>query len=203
MTLEIIGFAQSNFVRTLRMIAEEKGIAYELLPVMPGSKEAREVHPLGQVPGMRHDGFELFDSHAIAHYINSSFDGANLLAGDAKGDASIDQWVALVATTIDQFFMRRYVVEYVFHKDEDGNPVRTLIDTAVPRFKRLFATLESAVEPGYLGSETFTMADCFLAPIMAAAINFPEAKQAFDDCPNLQAWMARIEERPSFTNTAS
>lgn len=203
MTLEIIGFAQSNFVRTVRMIAEEKEIPYDHVTVMPGSKEAREIHPLGQVPGMRHDGFELFDSHAIAHYINANFGGANLLAGDPKGDASIDQWISLVATTIDQFFMRRYVVEYVFHKDEDGNVVRTLIDTAVPRFKRLFAALNKAVEPGYLGSETFTMADCFLAPMLTAAINFPEAREFYDDSPNLKAWMARIEERPSFAATAS
>lgn len=202
MTLEIIGFAQSNFVRTLRMIALEKGVAYEHVPIMPGSKEAREAHPLGQVPAMRHDGFELFESIAIARYIESNFDGGSLMAGTPQGDASIDQWIAFVTTSIDQFFMRRYVVEYVFNKDADGNTVRTLIDMAVGKFKRLFAALEKAVEPGYLGSETFTMADCFLAPIMAAAINFPEAKEFFEASPNLQAWMGRMNERESFTSTA-
>lgn len=203
MTLEIIGFAQSNFVRTLRMIAQEKGVAYEHVSIMPGSKEAREVHPLGQVPAMRHDGFVLFESIAIARYIESTFDGGSLMAGTPQGDASIGQWIAFVTTSIDQFLMRRYVVEYVFHKDADGNPVRTLIDMAAGKFKRLFAALEKAVEPGYLGSETFTMADCFLAPIMAAAINFPEAKEFFEASPNLQAWMGRINERDSFTSTAS
>lgn len=202
MTLEIIGFAQSNFVRTLRMIAQEKGVAYEHVSVMPGSKEARAAHPLGQVPAMNHDGYELFESIAIARYIENTFDGGSLMAGTPQGDASIDQWIAFVTTSIDQFFMRRYVVEYVFHKDADGNTVRTLIDMAVGKFKRLFAALEKAVEPGYLGSETFTMADCFLAPIMAAAINFPEAKEFFEASPNLQAWMGRMNERESFTSTA-
>ena len=35
MTLEIIGFPRSNFVRTVRMVAHEKGVAYELDPAMP------------------------------------------------------------------------------------------------------------------------------------------------------------------------
>lgn len=203
MTLEIIGFAQSNFVRTIRMIAEEKGVPYEHISAFPGSQEARAAHPLGQVPAMRHDGFELFESIAIAHYIESTFDGGSLMVGTPQGDATIEQWIALVTTTIDQFFMRRYVVEYTFNKDADGNPVRTLIDPAIKRFKRLFATLEAAVAPGYLGSATFTMADCFLAPIMAAALNFPEAKEFYEGCPNLQAWMGRMNERPSFQNTAA
>ena len=31
--------------------------------------------------------------------------------------------------------MRNYVVEYAFHKDDDGNVVRTKIDRALKRFR--------------------------------------------------------------------
>ena len=47
------------------------------------------------------------------------------------------------------------------------------------------------------------MADCFVAPIIAAASNFPEAKGFVDTSPNLLAWMARMNERESFTKVAS
>ena len=65
--------------------------------------------------------------------------------------------------------MRRYVVEYAFHKDKDGNVVRDVIDKTVRRLPKMYAFLDAAVAPGYLGGDNFTMADCFLAPIQASA----------------------------------
>ena len=35
MGLEIVGFPRSNFVRAVRMVAEEKGVDYELVAEMP------------------------------------------------------------------------------------------------------------------------------------------------------------------------
>ena len=98
--------------------------------------------------------------------------------------------------------MRRYVVEYAFHKDDDGNVVRTEIDKALKRFPRMFAMLEEAVAPGYLGSGNFTMADCFLAPILAAVQRFPEGQEAVQNSAGLTDYFGRIAERPSFAETA-
>ncbi|MBT6588433.1 MAG: glutathione S-transferase, partial [Rhodospirillaceae bacterium] len=41
MALEIIGFPRSNFVRTVRMVAEEKGVPYEHIAAMPHSDEVK------------------------------------------------------------------------------------------------------------------------------------------------------------------
>ena len=65
MTLEIIGFARSNFVRAVRMAAEEKGIAYELLAELPHSDAVKAINPTGKIPAMRHDGFELSELSLI------------------------------------------------------------------------------------------------------------------------------------------
>ena len=203
MTLQILGVAFSNFVRSVRMVAEERGVAYELVPIGPGSKEARAVHPLGQVPAMNHDGFELFESQAIARYIDTAFEGPRMTPDDLQAAAVIDQWVAFTATTIDQYLMRRYVVPYAFYKDADGNTDRTLIDMTVPGFGKLFGALDKAVSGGYLGSAQFNMADCFLIPILSAASNFPEARDAIAASDNLTGYMARMNERASFTGTAA
>ena len=71
MTLEIIGFPRSNFVRTVRMVAEEKGVPYEHLAELPHSDLVKSLHPMGQIPAMRHEGLELFESMAIARYIDT------------------------------------------------------------------------------------------------------------------------------------
>lgn len=202
MALEIIGIARSNFVRTVRMCAEEKGVAYEHVSEMPHSDAVKAINPMGQVPVMRHDGLELCESQAIARYIDTAFDGPPLVPTNPKAAAPINRWVAAAAAGVDQLIMRNYVVEYVFHKDEDGNVVRTKIDRAVKRFPRMFGMLENAVAPGYLGSSEFSMADCFLAPILNAAQIFPEGKEAMANSAPLTAYFEKIAARDSFKNTA-
>lgn len=203
MTLEIIGFGRSNFVRTVRMVAHEKGVAYEHNQAMPHSDEVKAINPLGLIPVMRHDGLELCESQAIARYIDSAFDGPALIPADPKAAAPINRWISTVNTSIDQVLVRRYVVPYVFHKDDDGNVIRTEIDKAVKRFPRVFGMLNDAVAPGYLGSETFSMADCFLMPILAGAQMFPEGKEHLDGSAALKAYYDKVAERPSFVETAA
>ncbi len=203
MTLQIIGFPRSNFVRTVRMVAHEKGVPYEHIPALPHSDEVKAINPLGLIPVMRHDDLEVAETYAIAHYIDTAFDGPALVPTDPKGAASVNRWIMAVNTSVDQMFMRRYVVEYAFHKDQDGNVVRDVIDQTVKRLPKMFAFLETAVADGYLGGDSFTMADCFLMPILAAVRSFPEGKENMENCPNLQAYFAKVSERSSFTETAS
>ena len=202
MTLEIIGAARSNFVRAVRMVANEKDVAYEHVSAMPHSDEVKAINPLGLIPVARHNGLELAESQAIARYIDTEFDGPALIPTEPQAAARTNQWIAATTTSVDQLLMRRYVVEYAFHKDDDGNVVRTEIDKALKRFPRMFAMLEEAVAPGYLGSANFTMADCFLAPILAAVQRFPEGQEAVQNSAGLTDYFGRIAERPSFAETA-
>ena len=201
MALEIIGIAMSNFVRTVRMCAEEKGVPYEHVSEMPHSDAVKAINPQGQVPVMRHDGVQICESQAIARYIDTAFEGPALVPTDPKAAAPINQWVSATAGGVDQLLMRNYVVEYAFHKDEDGNVVRTKIDRALKRFPRMFAMLENAVAPGYLGSSEFSMADCFLVPILNATKRFPEGEEAFNNSAALKAYFERVAGRDSFKNT--
>ena len=203
MTLEIIGFPRSNFVRAVRMVAEEKGVAYELAAETPHSDAVKAINPTGKIPAMRHDGLEISESLAIAAYIDDAFDGPKLAPEDPKGAAKVNQWTAFVATEVDQLLMRNYVVEYAFHKDADGNVVRSKIDKAIKRFPKMFGMIEASLADGYLGGDSFTMADCFLAPILNAASNFPEGKAAIEASTAISAYMAKMNERPSFQATAA
>ncbi len=202
MALEIIGIDRSNFVRAVRMCAEEKGVAYEHVSAMPHSDEVKAINPQGQIPVMRHDGLVLAESQAIAKYIDSAFDGPPLVPTDPKAAAPVNQWVAATAVGVDQLFMRNYVVEYAFHKDDDGNVVRTKIDRALKRFPRMIGMLEDAVAPGYLGSTTFSMADCFLVPILNALQLFPEGEECVGNSGAIKDYFGRVAERASFKDTA-
>jgi glutathione S-transferase len=46
------------------------------------------------------------------------------------------------------------------------------------------------------------MADCFLMPIINAAQNFPEGKEALNASGNLKKYFDQLSQRPSFSETA-
>lgn len=202
MALEIIGFPRSNFVRAVRMVAEEKGVNYELVAELPHSDTVKSLNPTGKIPAMRHDGLELSESLAIARYIEENFDGPSTIPADPKEAAQVNRWTAFAATEVDQLLMRNYVVEYAFHKDDDGNVVRTKIDKAIRRFPRMFGMLEAAVENGCFGTGSFSMADCFVLPILNATNMWDEGKEAIAGSPKLNAYFTAMQDRDSFKATA-
>lgn len=200
--LQIVGFPRSNFVRTVRMVAEEKGVAYDLIPEIPHSDAVKALNPTGKIPGLRHDGLELCESLAIARYIDEAFPGPKLIPEEPKAAAVVNRWTAAAATEVDQLLMRNYVVDYAFRKDAEGNVIRTRIDPALKRFPKMFAMLADAVSGGYFGTDAFSMADCFLAPILTAADNFPEGRKAIAESPAVAGYLARVQARDSFKATA-
>lgn len=201
MGLQIVGHPGSNFVRTVRMVAHEKGISYDSVPELPRSSMIRELHPLGQIPVMRHGDLDLFESAAIARYLDTAFDGPPLIPPEPEAAAVVNQWISFVQTSVDRLIMRQYVVEYLFHKDADGAVVRDEIDRAVRRFPKMYGILDQAVAGGFLGNAAFTMADCFLAPILASSRRYPEAAEALTASPALAGYFERISERASFRAT--
>ena len=66
--IQIYGVPPSPFTRATRLAAREKGVEYELVPTRPG--ETAPLNPLGKIPMMKHGDFTLYESPAIARYID-------------------------------------------------------------------------------------------------------------------------------------
>jgi glutathione S-transferase len=196
-TPEIIGIPQSNFVRTVRIACEEKGVNYTLTPARPHAPEVNAIHPLGKVPAFRHDAVELCESKAIATYIDTAFPGPALMPRDPAGAARCEQWISLVNTAIDPVLMRQYLGAYFFSGLPDGAPDRARIEAALPKMREMFALLdkELASRP-YLAGENFTLADAFLLPIIDY-MRMPESQEMLAASPHVQAWFDRVMARPS------
>jgi glutathione S-transferase len=200
--VEIFGIPQSNYVRAVRMVCEEKSIDYELRPVLPHSPEALAIHPFGKVPVMRHGNVALCESKAIAAYLDRVFPGAPLMPSEPREAAQAEQWISLVNSVIDRTMIRDYVLGYVLPKGADGKPDRTAIEAAVPALKSQIEILDRAVgKTGHLVGDQFTFADINLLPILYGVRNFPEGREAMESAKDLTAYYHRHSARPSFQNT--
>jgi len=200
--VEIIGFAPSTYVRTARMVCEEKSIPYDLKPAAPHSPDVLAIHPFGKIPVMRHGDFELCESKAIATYLDLSFPGPKLIPTEPRHAALTEQWVSLVNTRMDSTLVRTYLFAYIFPKTADGQPDREAIDAVVPELEKELAVLDRAVaKGGYLAGDSFTFADINVMPILFYLKKLPEASAAIAAAKPLAEYYDRIAARPSFQNT--
>lgn len=200
--LEIIGVPFSNYVRALRMMCEEKGVPYKLNPARPHSPEVTAIHPAGQVPCMKHGDVALFESAAIATYIDKAFGGVKMIPEDALGAAQHAQWVSYGNVKVDRWIMREFVVPNAFF-DKAKGPDMAKIDAALPEMDKVCKALDDALaKTGHLVGDKMTFADLNVLPMLATAMNFPAGKEMVGKYKNVAKFVAAMTERPSYKNTA-
>ena len=74
----VYGFPRSTFVNIIRLILTHKDVAYtfhDLEPVM-GKPDHLALHPFNRVPVLRHGDLTVYETSAIAAYVDEAFDGA-------------------------------------------------------------------------------------------------------------------------------
>ncbi|HWX04606.1 MAG TPA: glutathione S-transferase family protein [Bradyrhizobium sp.] len=199
---EIIGSARSTYTRAVRMVCVEKEIDYLLTETMLRSPELAAIHPLAKMPVLRHGEIELFESKAIATYLDRSFAGPQLIPSEPHLAALTEQWVSLVNTAMDRTLIRTYLFAYIAPKTADGKPDRAAIDAVMPTVREQLGILDRAVAAtGYLAGDRFTFADINLLPILHRVGQAPEGAEALAAAPHLSAYYKRHAARPSFAST--
>src|SRR6185436_9015626 len=89
--------------------------------------EIRAIHPFGKMPVLRHGDFQLFESKAIATYLDRNFPAPYLFPSDLRLAALTEQWVSLTNTLMDLTLIRTYLFAYIVPKTADGKPDREAI----------------------------------------------------------------------------
>jgi glutathione S-transferase len=200
--LEIIGAPFSNYVRSVRMLCEEKGVAYTLTPSRPHSPEVTCIHPAGQIPCMRHGDVTLFESKAIATYIDKAFPGPKFIPEDALGAAKVEQWVSYGNSKVDRWIMREFVVPSVFF-DKAKGPDTAKINAALPEIDKCAKVLDDALANSpYLALPSLTYADMHVIPMLTTAMGNPAAAEVLSKYKNLTGYIARMSELASFRKSA-
>lgn len=200
--LEIIGAPFSNYVRSVRTLCEAKGVPHKLTPVRPHSPEVTAIHPAGQIPVMRHGDVELFETKAIATYIDKAFPGAKFIPDDAANAAKVEQWVSYGNAKVDRFIMREFVVPQAF-ADKTKGPDMAKVNAAVPEIEKCCATMDAQIgKTGHLAGANLTYADMHVLPMFDTMQAFPLGKEIAPKYNNLMSWAAKLTARPSWQKSA-
>ncbi len=97
----IYGPAYSTYVRSVLLTLEEKGAPYRMedVNIMEGAHQTPEYkarQPFAKVPAFEHDGFELYETAAIMHYVDETFSGPSLQPGEPRERARMEQVLGLI-----------------------------------------------------------------------------------------------------------
>ncbi|UCI05422.1 glutathione S-transferase family protein [Mesorhizobium sp. B1-1-8] len=199
----LYGADYSVYVRIARMTLEEKGVGYELVPVDIFAPEGipawyLEHHPFGRIPAFEHDGFRLFETNAITHYVDEAFEGPVLQPIDARGRARKTQ----IAGMLDAYGYRAMVWDVAVERLEKTTPDEDLIAAGLRQAETVLKVLTSLKANGpWLLGDRLTLVDLHAAPIIAYFVKVTEGRDLLERFSDIQDWYSRVTERPSFART--
>ena len=196
----IISIIQSNFGRSIGMLALEKGLSYDFQSESPHSDAVYAIHPFGKVPVIRHGDIEIYETSAIARYVDAAFDGPKLFPSDPVAAIKVEQWISL-HNMFDQTMVREYALGYAVPQTKDGKPDRPRIDGAQQGLEKQLKMIDGALEGDFLVGDSLTYADLCLYPTLHYMTQFPESKKMLADLPKLSAYIDRIAARDSAKKT--
>ena len=151
------------------------------------------LNPFGQVPVLQDGDLTLADSNAILVYLAQRYAPGRWLPQDPVGAAQVQRWLSVAAGQL-AFGPAAARVIVLFNRPAD--PAE-----AIARAQALFALIEAQLaKSAFLVGDTPTIADLAHYAYVARA---PEGNVSLQPCPNVRAWLARIEALPGFVPMAS
>ena len=83
----VLGFPRSTYVHIVRLVLTHKGVPYTFRDLEPemGSPAHLALHPFDRVPILQHGDFTLYETSAIAVYVDEAFEGPALQPKDVPG----------------------------------------------------------------------------------------------------------------------
>jgi glutathione S-transferase len=205
MALVLHGYRYSVYVRIVRLVLAEKGVAYDQVEVNPFAADVpagyRALHPFGRVPTLVHDGFVLYETGAISRYLDRAFGGPSLQPEAPQALARMDQIIG-IADAYAYWPLVRQVFSHRVFRPALGRPAdEAEIAQGLAGAVTVLAALDALVSEGFVAGRTLSLADLHLGAMIAYFAAAPEGAALLDRHRRLAAWWRALSRRPSFAAT--
>jgi len=197
--LKIWGRKNSSNVRKALWCAEELGLAYETQDAggafgVVDTPEYRAMNPNGRIPVIEDDGFVLWESNTIVRYLAARHAaGSNWFPADVQARASAEKWMDWTTSSFAEPF--RQVFWGVLRTPADQQDW-VAINAAQKNCEQLLSMVDQALaQKPYLSGDEIGAGDIPLGSFIYAWFEMPIERAPM---PHLQAWYARLKQRPAY-----
>ena len=197
----LFGTSLSPYVRKVLAFASEKGIDVEVRPIALGADDAafRRISPLGKMPALIDDDYELADSSAIVQYFEALRPDPNLIPLEPRARGKtiwFDEWADTVLIGCGgKMFFNRIVAPRFLKRQGDLAAADSAEKNELPP---MLDYLEGIIPAsGFLVDDRLTLADLAVA---SPFVNFAHLRLTLDAWPRTMDYVAEILARPSFAS---
>lgn len=194
----LYGFPRSTFVNIVRLILTHKDVAYRFhdLETVMGKREHLALHPFNRVPILAHGDFTLYESSAIAAYVDEAFDGPRLTPQDIHARARMNQWISAVNSYYYPYMIHHVTHERLVFPELGIASDEKVVAHALPKVELALAVAERELADGrdYLLGPALSIADFYLLPSTFAFNLTDEAKVMYPKFPAFCRWRERMED---------
>ena len=192
----------SLYLRIATLVCEEKQVDYRVDVRDAFGEGYRTFHPFEKMPVLQHGDVMIYETLAIADYVERAFDGPVLSPDAPQAHAQMLSWISL---TNAHFFptMMGGIAKPLLMAPLQGEPTdHDLVAQSLPELDKQVALLEARLRSSpYLVGDSLTLADLFVLPNLFYASLTDEGTRALSEAPKTQDWMKRLTARPSFAAT--
>jgi glutathione S-transferase len=198
--LTLWGRVNSVNVKKALWALEELGLKYERIDAglqfgVNKTPEYLAMNPTSLVPTLRDGDFVLWESHTIVRYLAAKHATGTLCPSDLRARADAERWMDWAFTL--QGAVRNAFWGLIRTPPEKRDP--KAIEESRQKSAELLAIPEKmlASRP-FIAGDRLTMGDIPLGCEVQRWLRLPGERPAF---PSLEAWFARLRERPAFLKT--
>lgn len=200
--LTVYGTPISTYVRTIRLLLEAAEADYSLksVGIFNGENTAADYlakNPFGKVPTLEVDGECLYETVAIAHYLNEAIANHKFSPADPLTRARMWQIAAIVDSYLYKPAIPTIVVQRLIVPSQGGKTDEEAVNGAIAPAKTAVDAIEALTmgNPYLLGSD-LTIADFFVIPVFIYLAQTPEFEAIVAEAPKLQTWWNQVKSLP-------
>jgi glutathione S-transferase len=190
------GYRYSVYSRIARLALMAKGVGHETVEVDPfagACEEYLRLNPFGLVPVLTHGAFTLFETGAIARYVDRAFDGPALQPEGAAALARMDQVIAVIDAYAYRPMVRQVASHGFFRAHFGESSSREEVGAGLEASAKVLAFLDGVARGGeVLNGRDIGLADWHLAPMIDYFVRAAEGKAALAPHRALQGWWDRV-----------
>ena len=204
-TVTLHGYRYSVYVRIVRMTMLEKGVAWQHVEIDPFAEQVPadylRLNPFGRVPTLVDGDFVLYETAAIARYIDEAFDGPPLQPRSVRERARMVQLIALM-DSYGYWPLVRQVFSHRVFRPAAGEPWHeNEVADGLVKATQVLSACETLAEGDFLVGNSLSLADLHFAPMIAYFTAAPEGKRLVEQFPKFSRWWSNMKARPSQIET--
>lgn len=197
----VYGFPRSTFVNIVRLILTHKDVPYTFhdLQTVMGKPEHLALHPFNRVPILRHGDFTIYETSAIASYVDEAFAGPRLTPQDVRARGRMNQWISALNSYYYPYMVYHVTHERIVFPELGIASDEKVVAHALPKVELGLGVLERELSHGgeYLLGSDLTLADFFILPSTFSFSMTEEGRKLYPKFPVFCRWRERMENLPT------